>query len=160
MIISCDYNLTRVINEIIERRRKLRWTRGRAISKVNGQKWENARIGRSFECKFWMWVTEFRSWWHLLNVSTRCSCKNIVEVGDQNGQICHQNLQVVPETFRLQHPSPTSLWPPHTFETMLLRLYKDYRWFKIAQSRAKHPENDIYNVGVFDLCSVSNPRSV
>ena len=33
----------------------------------------------------------------------------IEDVGDKNGQNRHQHLKVVANTFRLQHPSPTSV---------------------------------------------------
>ena len=36
--------------------------------------------------------------------------KKILDVGDQNGQNRHQHLIVVTNTFRLQHPSPTSIF--------------------------------------------------
>ena len=46
----------------------------------------------------WCWwlrlMTNCWYWWHLLNV-VRHQCKNIVVVGDQNGQNRHQYLEVV-----------------------------------------------------------------
>ena len=73
-------------------------------------------------------MTSFECWYPMLMLK-------IVDLGYPNGKNCHQHLQVVPKTFRLKHPSPTSLWPPRAIETMLLKLYKDCRWFWIAQSR-------------------------
>ena len=58
---------------------------------------------------FGMTVTEFRCWWHLLDVGARRLCKQIVDVVDQNSQNRHQHLKVVINTFRFQHPSPTSM---------------------------------------------------
>ena len=40
----------------------------------------------------WMLVTEFRYWWHPLNVGTRHQCKKIVDIGDQNSQNYHQKM--------------------------------------------------------------------
>ena len=52
-----------------------------------------------------------------------------MDVGDQNGLTCHQHLKGVTNTFRLQHPSPTSMfqystsvklnWKSSVFELML-----------------------------------------
>ena len=51
-----------------------------------------------------MLVTEFRWWWHILNVK-------IVDVGDQYDQKRHQHLLIVFWTFRLTYPSLTSMSP-------------------------------------------------
>ena len=58
---------------------------------------------------FWMLVTEFRYWSHLLNVRARCLCKKIENVDDENGRNRHLHLKIVIDTFSLQHPSPTSM---------------------------------------------------
>ena len=50
-----------------------------------------------------------RYWWHLLNVGARRLCWKIEDIGDENGQIRRQHLKVVANTFRPQHPSPTSM---------------------------------------------------
>ena len=47
-------------------------------------------------------VTSFGCW---------CLCKKIEYVRDKNGLNRHQHLKVVGNIFRLQHPSPTSMWP-------------------------------------------------
>ena len=47
----------------------------------------------------WMLVTEFRYWWHLLDVSAWRLCLKIEDVGDKNGQNRHQHLKVVTNTF-------------------------------------------------------------
>ena len=65
------------------------------------------KVGDNFR----MLMTDSRSWWHLLKVCARCLCKMIVDVGDRNGQNRHQYLIVITNTFPLQHPSPTSMWP-------------------------------------------------
>ena len=44
-----------------------------------------------------------------LNNGARRQCKKIIDVGDQNCENRHQHLKVVVNTFRLQHPSPTSM---------------------------------------------------
>ena len=49
----------------------------------------------------WMLATEFRCWYRTLMWK--------MDVGDQNGLHRHQQLFVVTDTFRLQHPSPTSM---------------------------------------------------
>ena len=48
--------------------------------------------------------------------------KKIVDVGDQKGQNRHQHLIVVTNTFRLQHPSPTSMKPIEITLRMLVSL--------------------------------------
>ena len=58
-----------------------------------------------------MLVTEFRYWWHLLNVGVRLFCKKIMNVDDQNGQKRHQHIIFVTVTFCLQHPSPKFVKP-------------------------------------------------
>ena len=58
---------------------------------------------------FWILVTEFRYWWHLLVVGARHYFKKIEDVGDKNGQSRHQHLKVVANTFRLQHLSLISM---------------------------------------------------
>ena len=69
---------------------------------------------------FWMLVTKFLSWWHLLNVGARRWCKEIVDVVDQKGQNRHQHdvhhLNVVTNIFRRQHPSSTWMKPKETHE--------------------------------------------
>ena len=37
------------------------------------------------------------------------------DVGDKNDQNCYQNVKVIVNTFRLRHPSPTSMWPPQLY---------------------------------------------
>ena len=39
-----------------------------------------------------MLVTEFRYWLHLFNVGAQRLCKKMMDVGDQNGQNCHQHI--------------------------------------------------------------------
>ena len=41
-----------------------------------------------------MLMTEFRCWWHLLNVGAQRQCKKIVDVGDRNGQNLNHYLKV------------------------------------------------------------------
>ena len=85
-------------------------------------------LGGSF--KFWT-----HDWKKVDKVWTIRSYSDVGDLKLMTSFECHQHLQVVPKTFRLKHPSPTSLWPPRAIETMLLKLYKDCRWFWIAQSR-------------------------
>ena len=63
------------------------------------------KVGNDFR----MSVTEFRCWWYILNVGAGRQCKKTVDAGDPNGHNRHKHLKVVTKTFRLQHPSPTSM---------------------------------------------------
>ena len=70
-----------------------------------------------------MLVTEFRYWWHLLNVGVRRFCNKIMNVGDQNGQKRHQHLIFDTITFCLQHPSPKSVKPDNDLTNQRTRLF-------------------------------------
>ena len=52
-------------------------------------------------------VTSLRCW--CPSWAAQRLCKKIVDFGDLNGQNRRQHLIVVTNTFRLQHPSPTSM---------------------------------------------------
>ena len=43
-------------------------------------------------------VTEFRYWWHLLDVGTQRWCLKIKYFGNENGQNRHQHLRIVANT--------------------------------------------------------------
>ena len=108
---------------------------------------------------FGMLATEFRCWWHLLNVDARCSCKKIIDVSDQNGQ----NV-----TIRLQHLSPTSMkpitrsdWTRH-WSFIASILYISFKWKNYknrndidnelvhGKSRKSHldPDNLVWSVSI------------
>ena len=56
-----------------------------------------------------MLVTSFECWCPTLPGNIQG--KEILDVGDQNGQNRHQNPKFATNTFRLQHPSPTLMLP-------------------------------------------------
>ena len=58
---------------------------------------------------FWVLMTEIWYRWHLLNVGAIRLCWVVKDVTEEKGQNRHQHLKVVANTFRLQHPSPTSM---------------------------------------------------
>ena len=55
----------------------------------------------------WMLVTS--CWLQFFGVGARRLCYKIKDVDDENDQNRHQHLKIVANTFRLQHPSPTSV---------------------------------------------------
>ena len=66
-----------------------------------------------------MLVTEYRCWWHILNVASKRQCLKKLDVGDKNGRNRRQHVEVATNTLRVKQPSPTSILPfscPHSFE--------------------------------------------
>ena len=83
--------------------------------------------------------------WRNFDIETffGCWCPTLVlekigNVGDENGQNRHQHLKVIANTFRPQHPSPTSMLPARTSKIFQIQLR--LKWFCV----------DVDQLGVFE----------
>ena len=94
------------------------WTRRRKLFDIMRIDFLNI-----FLFTFWVTVMLLTSWW--LVTSSKCwprrQCKKILGVGDQKGQNRHRHLREVSNTFRPQHPSPTSMSPTFRVYIMVKR---------------------------------------
>ena len=85
-------------------------------------------------------VTSFGSW---------CSTLMIEDVDDRNSKKHHQHLRIVTNIFRLQRPSPTSIWPFSRSETVGQKLNHRPTYHHPRYSRVSISDIHIIQFNIF-----------